>query len=343
MSSNSSGGFLRGCLIAVGIFVLICFVGFICLFAVFGAVIGAIGESGAAFKAASADYTTEFISGNADADSRIAVIDVRGTITSDPETFGTSVASSGNIVKLIRAAKDDDSVKAIIIDLDTPGGEVTASDEIYHELKICGKPVVAMMNSMAASGGYYVACGANKIVANRNTLTGSIGVIISSVNVAELLEWAKVKPEFYTSGKMKAMLNPATPTTEEEEKVIRTLVMDVYEDFAGIVAEARNIPLEKITKGELGDGRVFDGKQALENGLVDELGYFSTAEDAAIKLAGLTRDDCRIERFKTNASLADLLGLFGVKSQPVTFNSLLSGTNVFLPKAGCPYYLATGL
>ena len=342
MSSNSSGGFLRGCLIAVGVFVLVCFLGFICLFAVFGAVIGAIGESGTAFKAASADYTTEFISGNADADSRIAVIDVKGTITSDPETFGTSVANSRDIVKLIRAAKDDDSVKAIIIDLDTPGGEVTASDEIYHELKICGKPVVAMMNSMAASGGYYVACGANKIVANRNTLTGSIGVIISSVDASGLLEWARVKPEFYTSGKMKAMLNPALPTTEEEAKVIQALVMDVYSDFAGIVSEARNIPLEKITNGDLGDGRVFDGKQALANGLVDELGYFSTAEDAALELAGLTRDNCCIERYKSSSSLADILGMFGVKAQPVTFNSLLSGTNLVLPKAGCPYYLYTG-
>jgi protease-4 len=342
MSSNSSGGFLRGCLIAVGIFVLVCFIGFIALFAIFGAVIGMIGESGAAFKTASADYTTEFISGNADAESRIAVIDVKGTITSDPESFGTAIANSQSIVKLIRAAKDDDAVKAIIIDLDTPGGEVTASDEIYHELKICGKPVVAMMNTMAASGGYYVACGANKIVANRNTLTGSIGVIISSVDASGLLEWARVKPEFYTSGKMKAMLNPALPTTEEEAKVIQALVMDVYSDFAGIVSEARNIPLEKITNGDLGDGRVFDGKQALANGLVDELGYFTTAEDAALELAGLTRDNCCIERYKSNSSLADILGMFGMKAQPVTFNSLLSGTNLVLPKAGCPYYLYTG-
>ena len=343
MSSNSSGGFLRGCLIAFGVFLVVCFLGFLAIFSFAAVIVGAIGESGTAFKTASDDYTTEFISGNADAESRIAVIDVKGTITSDAESFGESIANSKNIVKLIRAAKEDDSVKAIIIDLDTPGGEVTASDEIYHELKLCGKPVVAMMNTMAASGGYYVACGADKIVANRSTLTGSIGVIISTVDVSGLLDWAKVKPEFYTSGKMKAMLNPALPTTEEEAKVVQTLVMDIYSDFAGIVSEARNIPLEKITKGELGDGRVFDGKQALENGLVDELGYFSTAEDAALKLAGLTRDNCAIERFKSNSSLADLLGMFGVKAQPVTFNSLLSGTNVVLPKAGCPYYLATGL
>ena len=342
MSSNSSGGFLRGCLIAVGIFVLVCFIGFIALFAIFGAVIGMIGESAAAFNTASADYTTEFISGNADADSRIAVIDVKGTITSDAETFGTAIANSKSIVKLIRAAKDDDSVKAIIIDLDTPGGEVTASDEVYHELKLCGKPVVAMMNSLAASGGYYIACGANKIVANKFTMTGSIGVIISSVDASGLLEWAKVKPEFYTSGKMKAMLNPALPTTEEEAKVIQTLVMDVYKEFAGIVSEARNIPLEKITQGELGDGRVFDGEQALANGLVDQIGYFTTAEDVALELAGLTRDNCCIERYKNTSSLADLLGMFGVKAQPVTFNSLLSGTNIVLPKAGCPYYLYTG-
>lgn len=343
MSSNSSGGFLRGCLIAVGIFVVVCFLGFIALFALIGVVAGAISESGTALKSGSAEYTTEFISGNADAESRIAVIDVKGTIASEGESFGEVVANSKQIVKLIRAAKDDEAVKAIIVDLDTPGGEVTASDEIYHELKLCGKPVVAMMNTMAASGGYYVACGANKIVANKFTMTGSIGVIISTVDVSGLLDWARVKPEFYTSGKMKAMLNPAKPTTEEEAKVVQALVMDAYKEFAGIVSEARNIPLEKITQGELGDGRVFDGEQALANGLVDQIGYFTTAEDAALELAGLTRDNCCIERFKSSTSLADLLGMFGVKAQPVTFNSLLSGTNIVLPKAGCPYYLATGL
>ena len=340
MSSNSSGGFLRGCLIVLVVFIVIGFLGFLALTTVTGIIIGMIGETA---TAASTDYTAEFISGNQEAENRIAVIDVKGTITSDSESFGSLVANSKQIVKLIRAAKDDDSVKAIIIDLDTPGGEVTASDEIYHELKLCGKPVVAMMNTLAASGGYYVACGANKIVANKFTMTGSIGVIMSTVDVSALLDWAKIKPEFYTSGKMKAMLNPALPTTEEEAKVVQALVMDAYKEFAGIVSEARKIPLEKITDGELGDGRVFDGEQALANGLVDQLGYFSTAEDAALELAGLTRETCSIERFKTSASLADILGMFGVKAQPVTFNSLLSGTNVVLPKAGCPYYLATGL
>ncbi len=343
MSSNSSSGFFRGCLIAFGIFIVVCFVGFIGLFVCIATIARAIGESGAAFKSSSAEYITEFISGNEIADSRIAVIDVKGTIASEGEAFGEVVANSRQIVKLIRAAKDDANVKAIIIDLDTPGGEVTASDEIYHELKLCSKPVVAMMNTMAASGGYYVACGADRIVANRFTMTGSIGVIISTVDVSGLLDWAKVKPEFYTSGKMKAMLNPALPTTEEEAKVVQALVMDAYKEFAGIVSEARKIPLEKITQGELGDGRVFDGEQAFENDLVDQIGYFTNAEDTALELAGLTRDNCRIERFKSSTSLADLLGMFGVKAQPVTFNSLLSGTNVVLPKAGCPYYLATGL
>ena len=340
--SSSSGGFFRGCLMLGGVLFVLCLAVLIIGAVFIGGIVSSIGGDAAAALTDSEDFKTEFISGNSKAEKKIAVIDVKGTITSDTETFGEAIANSKNIVKLIRAAMKDDAVKAIIIDLDTPGGEVTASDEIYHELKLCQKPVVAMMNSMAASGGYYVACGADRIVANRNTMTGSIGVIISSVNISELLEWAKVKPEFYTSGKMKAMLNPAKPTTEEESKIIQALVMDAYNDFAGIVAEARNIPLEKITNGELGDGRVFDGKQALENGLVDELGYFTAAEDAAIKLAGLAREDCRIERFKNNSSLSDLFGLFGVKSQPVTFNYLLSGTNVVLPKAGCPYYLVTG-
>jgi len=341
MSTNSITGFFRNCLIVLGILFIIGVVfSFICLISI-GSFISSFDKGGSAL-ASSDEFTTEFVSGNSGAENRIAIIDVKGAIASDTESFGAAGANSTAIVKLIRAAAKDKNVKAIIVDLDTPGGEVTASDEIYHELKLCGKPVVAMMNSMAASGGYYVACGANKIIANKFTMTGSIGVIISSVDVSGLLDWAKVKPEFYTSGKMKAMLNPAKPTTEEEAKIVQALVMDVYNQFAGIVAEARKIPLEKITQGELGDGRVFDGEQALANGLVDQLGYFADAEDAALELAGLTRENCRIERFKSTTSLADILGLFGVKSEPVTFNSLLSGTNIVLPKSGCPYYLATG-
>lgn len=341
MNTEKAHGIFRNCLVVLGALFLVCIALFLVLTVIVCTALSSIGET-AALDGMN-DFTTEFVSGNPKAKNKIAVIDVKGTITSDEDPFGSSGnANSGAIVKLIRAAKDDESVKAIIIDLDTPGGEVTASDEIYHELKNCKKPVVAMMNTMAASGGYYVACGADKIVANRNTMTGSIGVIISTVNVSGLLEWAKVTPEFYTSGKMKTMLNPAKPTTEEEKQVIQALVMNAYDDFAGIVSEARGIPLEKIKDGEIGDGRVFDGKQALENGLVDKLGYFSAAEDTALELAKLDRDDCRIERFKFKSPLADILGIFGVKAQPVTFNSLLSDTNIVLPKAGCPYYLFQG-
>ncbi len=207
-SPSSSGGFLRGCLMVGGVLFFLGLAGFIVLIIIASSVVSTIGDEAAALASASNAYKTEFVSDNSKAENKIAVIDVKGAITSDTESFGTAIANSKGIVKLIRAAVKDDAVKAIIIDLDTPGGEVTASDEIYHELKLCQKPVVAMMNSLAASGGYYVACGADRIVANRNTMTGSIGVIISSVNVAELLEWAKVKPEFYTSGKIKTMLNP---------------------------------------------------------------------------------------------------------------------------------------
>ena len=339
MNTSNIRGVCNNCLIVLGIMFIVCIV----FFFAFVMLVSAAFSSGTD-TSGNNEFTTEFVSGNEKAKEKIAVIDVKGTIERGSGEFSADVANSVTIVKLIRAAAKDDDVKAIIIDLETPGGEVTASDEIYHELKLCGKPVVAMMNSMAASGGYYVACGADKIVANKFTMTGSIGVIISTVNVSELLEWAKVKPEFYTSGKMKAMLNPAKPTTEEEAKVIQALVTDAYNQFAGIVSKSRNIPLEKITEGELGDGRVFDGEQALANGLVDKLGYFSTAEDTALELAGLDRDNCRIERYKVNSPLDDILGIFGVNAQPapVTFNSLLTGTNLIIPKAGCLYYLSTG-
>ena len=343
MSSKSSGGFLRGCLIAL---VIVIILGAVFSF-FFSIVIGGVAAliAGESQNTGEDAYTTEFVSGNRDAENCIAIIDVKGEITRNTDSFSyaaSGIANSVSIVKLIKAAVKDESVKAIILDLDTPGGEVTASDEIYHELKLCEKPVVAMMNSLAASGGYYVACGANKIVAHKSTMTGSIGVILSSYDASELVEWAKVKPLLYTSGKMKSMLNPLKPVTEEESAIAQALVMNAYKEFAGIVAEARNIPIEKITEGEIGDGRVFDGEQALANGLVDQLGYFSTAEDAALELAGLTRDDCRIERFKNESSFSDLLHMFGVKSEPITINGVLAGSNVVLPKAGCLYYLQTG-
>ena len=233
------------------------------------------------------DFSRKFAGGKKGASDKIAVIPVRGLITSREDGRFSRNAVSSTIVKMIREVAGDDSVKAVIIDLDTPGGEVTASDRIYHELTLLRKkkPVIAYMNSICASGGYYIAAACHPIVANKLTLTGSIGVIISTYNYKGLFEKIGLKAEVYTSGRMKDMLNGARERTPEETAIIRKLVMNTYHTFTDIVSRSRGIPAETLRNSIIGDGRIFDGKQALEHNLVDSLGYFEDAVSATVKEA----------------------------------------------------------
>ena len=277
---------------------------------------------------------------------KIAVINVRGVIVSGEESFGGTVADPRQICLRIRRAASDPDVKALIINLNTPGGEVVASDEIYAEImrfrKQTGKPAVAMMNTIAASGGYYVAAACNPIIANKLTMTGSIGVIISTVNYRGLFEKIGLQSEVYTSGKMKDMLNGARPRTPEEIRIVRELVTNTYNEFTRIVAESRRIPLGKIRSTEIGDGRIFDGVQAKKLGLVDSLGYFRDAVNAAAKNAKLKPDSYTVIRYKEPFSFARLFSLLSAKGGRTAVNVQLNGTAaapVFTPQPGRLYYL----
>lgn len=303
---NSRFGGFFGCMTVIGMIVtLFTLIFFVLIFlAVFK--LGNLPSSGDSEPAAK----EKFISGNPSGENKIAVIAIRGIIMPGGDSIlppANEWVSSGSVLKLIRAAKEDEHVKAILIDLDTPGGEVTASDEIYHALRACGKPVVAMMNSVAASGGYYIACAANRILANENTLTGSIGVIVQSYNYSVLLNLIGVKPHFYASGGMKTMLDGALPHKKETDPVVQTLVRNSYERFTSIVAKSRKIPLEKITSTEIGDGRVFDGLQALKLGLIDRTGYFEDAVSAAAEIAKLPENSFQVVRFTPRESFSDFL------------------------------------
>ena len=289
----------------------------------------------------------EYIEGKRDEDvPKIAVISVRGVIVSSDESLNASTtADPRQICIRIRRAMNDLKVKALIINLNTPGGEVVASDMIYSEIlrfrKKTGKPAVAMLNTIAASGGYYIASACNPIVANKQTLTGSIGVIMSAFNYRGLFEKIGLQSEVYTSGKMKDMLNGARARTPEEVQIVQKLIGNTYQEFVRIVAESRRIPAEKIKNSEIGDGRIFDGVQAKELGLVDSLGYFRDAVKIAADQAKLKPDSYTVIGYKESFSFTRLFALLSSRSGAIPLNLSLEGTpgRSFVPKQGVLYYL----
>lgn len=209
------------------------------------------------------------------------------------ELFGPIISSEKTIEEL-KDLRRDDSVKAIVLRIDSPGGAVGASQEIFTEVKrtTAEKPVVASMGSIAASGGFYAAIGANKIVANPGTLTGSIGVILKFANLQELFAKIGYKSEVVKSGALKDMGSPDRPLTEEERKLLQNLIDNVYQQFVKAVSEQRNIPVETVRS--YADGRVMTGEQAKELGLIDVFGNLTDAVSLAADLCGLDDKDPRL-------------------------------------------------
>lgn len=209
----------------------------------------------------------------------IGVIEIDGIIDESVETL-----------KDIHAFAKNEKVKAIVVRIDSPGGSVGPSQEIHSELmKLRGvKSIVVSMGSMAASGGYYIACGAERIFASPGTITGSIGVIIQTTYLEELMKTIKIEPVIYKSGEFKDTLSPFRKSTDDEKKLIRNMVSDVYEQFLEAVASARGIDKEALRP--IADGRILTGRQAKEAGLVDEFGNFRDAVSYASEQAGLGDD-----------------------------------------------------
>lgn len=211
---------------------------------------------------------------------KIARISLRGIISSSvPGHIGETMVDD---IKLqLRQAVRDSSVKAIVLAIDSPGGEVTASDIIYNAVRDARKvkPVIVSMGSMAASGGYYISCGGSYLMANDTTFTGSIGVIISTFRYNDLLGKIGVEPVVFKSGAFKDMLSGEREMTPAEKDYIQGLVMQTYGKFVGIVAKERKIPEDQLRSG-IADGRVVSGKDALAAKLIDALGE---VEDAYAK------------------------------------------------------------
>lgn len=207
--------------------------------------------------------------------AHIAVLHIEGTIQDKNDTYDQEW-----LLTTIRDLSYDRNVQAILLDINSPGGGVYQSDEVYLELldykETSGNPVYAFFGPLAASGGYYIACAADYIVANRNTLTGSIGVIAGqSVDLSQFMEKHGVRVNTFTAGRNKDMLGISTPVTPEHREIMQSLADECYYQFVEIVAESRGLTMEETL--ELADGRIYTAWQALDRGLIDVVGRFDDA------------------------------------------------------------------
>jgi protease-4 len=216
---------------------------------------------------------------------KVAIIALRGLISSSlPGNIGESMVDDMRLA--LDQARDDDNVRAVVLEIDSPGGEVTASDVIYNAVvkTRAKKPVVVYMDSVAASGGYYIACGGKYLMASDTTITGSIGVIIQTLNYEQLFNKVGLASVVFKSGKFKDMLNGARPITPEERDYVQAFVMGTYEKFLGIVATERNLPADGL-RNTIADGRILSGKDARDNRLIDGIGQLEDAFQKAKDLS----------------------------------------------------------
>lgn len=226
----------------------------------------------------------------ANGQGKIAVIYVEGVIMGGrgQSSLLSEYGGTDLVIKQLHEARDDDSVKAVLLRINSPGGSAPASQEVGEEIKklrASGKTVVASMGDVAASGGYWLAACSEKIYANPATLTGSIGVYMPYSNWEELYKKIGIRQEKIKSGEHKDILSPERQMTAEERAIIQTMVDDMYNQFVNIVAEGRNMDPARVR--QLADGRIYTGNQAKELGLVDELGNMYDAIDGTAKLAGI--------------------------------------------------------
>jgi protease-4 len=229
---------------------------------------------------------------------KVAVIELKETIISSEE-----------IVRQFKKYRSNRSVRAIVFRVESPGGGVAASQEIYEEVKKTrdsGKPVVVSMGAVAASGGYYVSCGADRIVANPGTLTGSIGVIFQFLHVNELLDKLGVDASTYKTGKYKDAGSPFRPPTAEDKRLFDQLLADVYDQFVDVVAKERKLKRSFVV--QYADGRVFTGRQAKEWGFVDTLGTYEDAIAIAGEMGGISGKPAVIKEHKRQSFWDNLLG-----------------------------------
>ena len=229
-------------------------------------------------------------------DSKIAVIEIRGPIFDAQRT-----------VEQLKTYRDDDTIPAIVIRIESPGGGVVASQEIYTEVRKTrqkGKKVIVSMGSVAASGGYYIAAAADTIVANPGTLTGSIGVIAEMTNAEKLFQKIGLGLEVVKSGRYKDMGSPFRQLTDEERSLMQGVIDDSYNQFIDAIVAERGMKREELLK--IADGRILTGRQALEYRLIDVLGDYEDSIDLAAKMVGMKEKPQVVKEKKKRLNLFDL-------------------------------------
>lgn len=286
-----------------------------------------------------------------DASDKIAVVRIEGIITSS-HIDGTPFNMVDVVKEQLRRADKDKHVQAVLLKVDSPGGEVLASDEIANALRHfqekSGKPVIVSMGNLAASGGYYVSAPCRYIMANDLTITGSIGVIMSGLNYRGLMDKIGLRPQVFKSGKYKDMLSGSRDPDQippEEIAMVQNLINEVYGKFTNVVATGRSAAHKANAQdgkaladdwAEYVDGRVLSGTEALKLGFVDELGNFDDAVNKTRDIAGLT--SANLIEYRRVSDLAELFQLFGQSEA----RAIKVDLGVDLPKlkAGQPYFLS---
>ncbi|CAN5639564.1 MAG: signal peptide peptidase SppA [Actinomycetota bacterium] len=302
-----------------------------------GAVAVAILAGGGGGGGSSAsNYTEEYVSG--EGDEKVAVVPVEGTITAD--LGGTAGAlpttTPGGLTDALEQAADDDSVEAVILEINSPGGGVTASAEMRDAIidfkEETDRPVVVSMADTAASGGYYIAAPADEIVAYESTLTGSLGVYIGLLNISEAAEEYGITQEYVRSGEFKTMGDPFRELSEDEREIFQSIVDQDYDEFVDVIVEGRDLPENEVR--ELADGRVYSGLQAQELGLVDEIGDLDRASNIASEMAEV--EDPTVVRYVQEPGFGSLL-MARLQPQPPEAVQVLEAAGVRF--SGQPQYL----
>ena len=312
-----------GCVI-IALFLALCASMFVNLL-LFAALVGVRGTTNVASARAlrEKDFEEVVIMDGETAGQKIVVIPLQGIIAHNQAgDLGDDMVQG--FKNALEQARADAQVKAVVISVDSPGGEITASDVLYNSLKEFSKekPTVIYFNSIGASGAYYAACGANYIMCNATTFTGSIGVIISTLNYRDLFGKVGLESVVFKSGKFKDMLSGAREMTPEEKAYVEGLVMQSYDRFVGIVAKSRNLDEQSLRLG-VADGRILSGTDAYAAKLVNQLGYVEDAFAKARELGGAP--GARVVRYKRPLSLRNLLRMFSETKAPSIKVDILEG------------------
>jgi protease-4 len=227
---------------------------------------------------------------------KVAVVAIEGEIIDARETLDT-----------LKKYEENSSVKAVVVRINSPGGAIAPSQEIYAAVQRMKKPTVASLDSVAASGGYYIAAACDQIVANPGSIIGSIGVILQWFDMKELVRWAKLKPETITSGALKDAGSPYREMTEGERAYFQSIVAQLHTQFVRDVAHGRKEKMKYDEVAKIADGRVFTGEQAHDLKLVDELGSIDDAVRTAGRLAGIEGEPTKLWPRRREERLLDLL------------------------------------